>query len=139
MPVHVEHVNNLHLLILGKMVASKNVAHWPFKNNDTYWEFLTFYFCDGLEVSGGGRIDGRGYHWWMLCFLNYKKYLPNQSARPHLLHLFACRNTSLHDLTLKNSPQFHLKMDDCHTSKIYNLNIKVNTTAQLNLLKHFSL
>lgn len=121
------------------MVASKNVAHWPFKNNDTYWEFLTFYFCDNLEVSGGGKIDGRGYHWWMLCFLDYKKYLPNESARPHLMQLFGCFNVSIHDLVLKNSPQFHLKLDECNTVSIYNLNIKVNTTAQVNLVKYFSL
>lgn len=75
----------------------------------------------------------------MLCFLNYKKLLPNESARPHLIQLYACRNTTIHDLVLKNSPQFHIKMDDCHTAKIYNLDIKVNTTAQLNLLRHFSI
>lgn len=40
---------------------------------------------------------------------------------------------------LKNSPQFHVKMDQCHDSTLYNINIKVNTTAQINLVKRFSL
>jgi len=40
---------------------------------------------------------------------------------------------------MKNSPQFHVKMDHCHDSSLYNINIKVNTTAQINLVKRFSL
>jgi polygalacturonase len=55
------------------------------------------------------------------------------------MHFYGCRNTIIHDLVLKNSAQFHIKMDECHTAEIYNLNIKVNTTAQINLLRHFSL
>jgi hypothetical protein len=140
MPVHTEHVHNLSLLILGKVIASKNVRNWPYKvPNQEYWEFLSFHYCDNLTISGGGKIDGRGYHWWILCLLNYKKYLPNESARPHMMHFYRCRNTVIHDLVLKNSAQFHIKMDDCNKAEIYNLDIKVNTTAQINLLKHFSL
>ena len=56
-----------------------------------------------------------------------------------LLHFIDCNYTNVHDLILKNSPQFHLKYDECHDATIYNLAIKVNTTAQLNLLKHFPL
>lgn len=138
--VHTEYVHNLTLLILGKVIASKSVKNWPYKvPKQEYWEFLSFHYCDNLTISGGGKIDGRGYHWWILCLLNYKKYLPNESARPHMMHFFRCRNTKIHDLVLKNSAQFHIKMDDCNTAEIYNLDIKVNTTAQINLLKHFSL
>lgn len=31
MPVHTEHVPNLTIMILGKVIASKNVRNWPFK------------------------------------------------------------------------------------------------------------
>ena len=40
---------------------------------------------------------------------------------------------------MKNSAQYHLKMDSCYDAELYNSNIKVNTTAQINLLKRFSL
>lgn len=50
-----------------------------------------------------------------------------------------CNYTKIHDLVLKNSAQFHLKMDDCHDAELYNLNIKVNITAQINLVKRYSL
>jgi hypothetical protein len=67
-----------------------------------------------IEINGGGKIDGRGYHWWMLCFLASKKYLPDQNYRPHLIHMVDCNFTKIHDLTMKNSAQFHVKMDHCH-------------------------
>jgi polygalacturonase len=62
-------------------------------------------------MSGGGRIDGRGYHWWLVCILNDKKYLKNQNYRPHLIRMTKSTNIIVHDLTLKNSPQFHMKLD----------------------------
>ncbi len=42
-------------------------------------------------------------------------------------------------MILKNSPNFHLLIDNCKFVDIYNVDIKVNTTAQLNLIKYFSL
>ena len=54
-----------------------------------------------------------------------------------LVHFIDCNRTKINDLILKNSPQFHLKYDECHDGRIENLAIKVNTTAQLRLVKYF--
>ena len=75
----------------------------------------------------------------MLLLLNNAKYIGKHDNRPHLIFMLNCEHILIHDLTLKNSPQFHLKMDHCHHAHIYNLAILVNTTAQLNLLKSLSL
>ena len=40
---------------------------------------------------------------------------------------------------MKNSPQFHFKLDQCYDAEVYNVHILVNTTAQINLMKKFSL
>lgn len=40
---------------------------------------------------------------------------------------------------MKNSPKFHLRIPGGKNFEIYNLDIKVNTTAQFNLFKKFSL
>jgi hypothetical protein len=78
MPIRIEHVHNLTIELNGKLIASKNVKHWPRqKDIPTYFEdFLSFWSSSNIEITGGGKIDGRGYHWWMLLFLNDKKYLP---------------------------------------------------------------
>ena len=113
----VEFVNNLTIIIEGKLIASKNVRAWPqISTSKRYWSFMTFWGCDNLTLRGGGKIDGRGYHWWILTLLNYKSLLNSQGDRPHLIQILKSRNTIIHDLTIKNSPQFHLKMDDCNTA-----------------------
>lgn len=50
----------------------------------------------------------------MILFLNDKKYINNQNDRPHLINMVNTQYIKIHDLILKNSPQFHLKMDQCH-------------------------
>jgi polygalacturonase len=75
----------------------------------------------------------------MLLFLNDKKFLPDENSRPHMFRFVDCNFTTMHDLLLKNAAQFHVKMDQCHDGLFYNINIKVNTTAQINLVKRFSL
>lgn len=120
------------------MAASKIIKKWP-KNGNHYLDFLTIHNSQYITMHGGGKIDGRGYNWWLACILNIKKLIPNQNVRPHLVRLEATKNIVIHDLIMKNSAQFHLKMDRCFDAEVYNLNILVNTTAQINLLKRFSL
>ena len=50
-----------------------------------------------------------------------------------------CNNITMHDLLLKNAAQFHVKMDHCNDGLFFNLQIKVNITAQFNLAKRFSI
>ena len=111
LPVMTTHVDNLTLVVLGRLAASKNCLKWDDISLNHKMSFLTFQYCNNLEVRGGGKIDGRGYHWWIIFLLGMQKYLDNHSSRPHLIWVNLCINVSFHDLTLKNSPQFHLKLD----------------------------
>lgn len=46
MPIRVDNVHNLTLLLYGKLIASKNVLHWPKRPSSTYYEdFLSFHSC----------------------------------------------------------------------------------------------
>ena len=74
-----------------------------------------------------------------MCILNIKKLLANQNYRPHLIRTEKVSNFKIHDLVLKNSAQFHVKLDQATDIEIYNVHILVNTTAQINLFKKFSL
>lgn len=139
MPVQTTYVDNLTLIFLGKFAASKNCLHWDDIAPGEKMHFLTFQYCNNLDVRGGGVIDGRGYHWWIIFMLGMQRYLDHNSSRPHLIWVNKCINVSFHDITLKNSPMYHLKLDEVLNGTIYNMNIKVNTTAQVNLLKSFSL
>lgn len=139
MPVLMKNIVNVSIEIQGKMAASKFILKWPLKDNnrDDYQDFITCERCRHIEIHGGGKIDGRGYNWWLVCILNWKKYISGR--RPDLIHLIESQYIRIHDIVLKNSPQFHLKMEACYDAEVYNLDIKVNTTAQINLLKKASL
>lgn len=65
--------------------------------------------------------------------------MPPRSSRPHLIIVEWTKNFTMHDLVLKNSPNFHVKLDQSIDVKIYNIDIKVNTTAQLDIFKRFYL
>lgn len=65
--------------------------------------------------------------------------MPAHSGRPHLIAVNRVKNLTVHDLVLKNSPCYHLKIDQTIDAVIYNLDIKVNTTAQLDILKRYYL
>ena len=100
---------------------------------------MTFYDCTYIEILGGGKIDGRGYHWWLLNLFAPNKYLKDENHRPHLLRMTNTNYTKVHDIVLKNPGQWTFRLDRCNDGELYNIDIKVNTTAQINLIKRFSL
>jgi polygalacturonase len=139
-PMRMFNIKNVSIIIEGKLSASKLIKGWPTQSGSGYYEdFISCHSCSYLTIHGGGKIDGRGYHWWVVSILNDKKLLPDNNYRPHLIRLEKCTNIVIHDIVMKNSPQFHLKMDECYDAEIYNIAILVNTTAQINLLKKLSL
>lgn len=113
MPIRLTNVHNVTLLVQGKLIASQNIGKWPRlpEMEKFYEDFLSFRMSTYIEITGGGRIDGRGYPWWIILFHNNQKILPDENGRPMLIHFINCNFTKVHDLILKNSPQFHLKYD----------------------------
>jgi hypothetical protein len=141
MPVRTTNLVGVTLRIEGQMVASKNVSQWPKRANSTdYRNFLEIEGGAGLVLEGPGKIDGRGYHWWILTLLaGRNKLMPHSGGRPHLVQLTGLANFTVRSLRLKNSMQYHLRISDCTNGTLHGLDIRVNVTAQINLLKYFSL
>ena len=55
----------------------------------------------GLSIIGGGTIDGQGWRWW--------KFLKTRS-RPMLINLVNAQNLFVSNVTLIDSPSFHLQV-----------------------------
>ena len=54
-----------------------------------------------IEISGSGAIDGQGSPWW--------PYAGNASdTRPHMINTANCDRQLIEDVTLSNSPMFHI-------------------------------
>lgn len=89
MPISIQNVSNVKFSIQGKLIASKSMKFWP-NENLNYHDYLVFNNCKNITVNGGGKIDGRGYHWWLANILQNKKYMPPKSSRPHLISFIQC-------------------------------------------------
>lgn len=55
-----------------------------------------------LQISGHGTIDGQGADWWAAFRAN------SGLGRPYLLRLSGCTRLLVEDITLVNSPMFHV-------------------------------
>ena len=135
MPITLRGLVNVTLEIRGKLIACNRIKNYPQVAKYKYQNFISVENCQSITIAGGGKIDGRGYIWWLDTWMVNKKYMPAHASRPRLIDIEDTRGINIHDLTLKNSPQFHIRTGQTVGAKMYNLDIKVNTTAQLDILK----
>jgi polygalacturonase len=63
---------------------------------------IQFNNCNNVTVHGPGLIDGRGYDWWRHVIVNHTDH------RPDLFGMQLCTNVAISDITLINSPKFHM-------------------------------
>ena len=91
MPIILLDIHNISIVLEGKLSASKNVKQWPKKPDSKIVneDFVYMERCSNIEISGGGKVDGRGYHWWIICWLQIKSLMP-QDKRPHLFNIADC-------------------------------------------------
>jgi Glycosyl hydrolases family 28 len=68
---------------------------------------ITSNYASNITITGKGTIDGRGKPWWTA----YNAGLI--SVRPRLIQLNHSKHILLENITLKNSPQFHLVPSWC--------------------------
>lgn len=85
-------------------------------------------FIDGrdltnLTFTGAGVIDGGGAAWWGEAE-KARQIRPGYTLpRPNLLSLERCKNVRVENITLQNSPKFHLVPADCEDVVISNVTI----------------
>lgn len=140
MPFKIDYCHDIIIEIQGKITACNRIKNWPTgQKKFDYLDFITISQSNNITLTGGGKIDGRGYIWWLNCWLVTKKYQPPGAGRPYLISVEKVKNLSIHDLILKNSAYYHINLHQAVDVKLYNLDIKVNTTAQLDIFKRFYL
>lgn len=62
---------------------------------------------DGFTISGPGTIDGNGYHYWKEFWIRrqWNPECTNKDAqRPRLVYLSCCKNVTVADVHMENSP-----------------------------------
>ncbi|WOH08242.1 hypothetical protein DCAR_0727680 [Daucus carota subsp. sativus] len=113
------------------------------------FQWLEFSKLVGIRIQGTGIIDGRGSTWWqdsslddplddelsLIVSLNntVEKSLPvpirsslgglKQSIKPTALRFYGSFNVTVTGITIQNSPQCHLKFDNCLGVSVYNITV----------------
>lgn len=126
--VSVSGINSVELRVEGTLIAISNITAWPI-SGDNYQNVLHFSNCSELTLTGLGTIDGQGYRWWVELLFNF---IPHN--RPHLVYLDNCVSVVVENLTLRNSPCFHLVAHQIKNFYVKNVFIWVDVTAQKQLL-----
>jgi polygalacturonase/lysophospholipase L1-like esterase len=77
-----------------------------------------------ITITGQGTIDGSGERWWPPVKEAKKSGEPEPRRRPRMVVLSKCKNVRIQDVTLQNSPSFHLVPTDCEDVLIHGVTIR---------------
>ena len=131
---------SVEIKIRGTLILSDNISAWPVVNK-IYNPMLLFKNCTNLIITGQGKngesvgvLEGQGYNWWVAVFENKLKF-----DRPHLIEIDESVNISIFHLHLKDSPRYHISIDDAVGVEVGFVTITVNVIKQKALYKRYDL
>jgi polygalacturonase len=75
--------------------------------------FLSGEDLEDVTIAGKGVIDGSGARWWVDAEAARQKKPGYTRPRPNLIVLTRVTNLVVRDITLQNSPKFHLVPTEC--------------------------
>lgn len=76
-----------------------------------------------VTITGQGTIDGAGAKWWIPAEAARQKTPGYTLPRPNMVVLTGCKNVRVENVTLQNSPKFHLVPADCDGVIISNVTV----------------
>jgi polygalacturonase len=93
------------------------------KNGGEFNPFIGGNDLTDVTFTGGGIIDGGGAAWWPEAEKARRAKSGYTLPRPNLIMLEHCKNVRIENITLQNSPKFHLVPADCEDVVISNVTI----------------
>uniref|UniRef100_A0A804QJW5 Polygalacturonase n=1 Tax=Zea mays TaxID=4577 RepID=A0A804QJW5_MAIZE len=110
----------------GVLMPPDGPASWPASDSRKQW--IVFYKANGMTLAGEGTIEGNGEEWWDLPCKPHRgpngSTLPGPCDSPALVRFFLSNDVTVRGLRIENSPQFHLKFDDCERVRVDGLFVR---------------
>ncbi|KAK8653296.1 hypothetical protein V6N13_127304 [Hibiscus sabdariffa] len=111
----------------GKMMASTSSYAW--RSGSSQW--IEFTKLKGITIRGKGTIDGQGSVGWNHSPTTKQQSTTNEtisaeqagkmpSTKPTALRFYGSDGVTVTGITIQNSPQTHLKFDDCTSVQVSN-------------------
>jgi len=98
-PIRIASGINFHL-DAGAVLLMLPLDKYPGGTDDPE-SFITGSNLHDIAISGSGMINGQGIPWWPFA------RVPG-ARRPIMIHLLSCSNILIENVTLTNSPMFHI-------------------------------
>ncbi|KAI3891727.1 hypothetical protein MKW92_000567 [Papaver armeniacum] len=109
----------------GVLMPPDGPYYWPRSVSMAQW--LVFFQVDRMTLTGDGIIEGNGEKWWELPCKPHRgpngTTLPGPCDSPALFMFFWSSNLHVSNLHIRNSPQFHMKFDNCTEVVIQNISL----------------
>jgi polygalacturonase len=118
------HGNNTTLNLEAGAVLQGSPSFTDYRNSRG--EVVGLVNANGLtnvSISGSGAIDGGGAPWWPAVREAKRAGAPEPRRRPKMVNFHNCQGVTLRDVTLRNSPSFHLVPVDCENVLIDHVTI----------------
>lgn len=123
-PIYLRDKTTLQLDPGAKLQATDEPAHFTDpKKPASRVAFVNGKGLSQVTITGGGTIDGAGERWWapIRAAKKAKQPIVEEPRRPRLIVLSDCRNVLVQDVTIQNSPTFHLVPSECEDVLITNV------------------
>uniref|UniRef100_A0A803QJ19 Polygalacturonase n=1 Tax=Cannabis sativa TaxID=3483 RepID=A0A803QJ19_CANSA len=110
----------------GKIIAPTGSASW----GSGLLQWIEFTKLQRITIKGKGVIDGQGSVWWN----DSPTYDPTQDleesmsgkmpgTKPTALRFYGSNGVTVTGITIQNSPQTHLKFDDCTNVQVSSVSV----------------
>lgn len=93
------------------------------KSGSDFVPFLSGKDLEDVTIAGAGTIEGSGAVWWEAAEEARRKVSGFTLPRPNLIVLTRAKNLVIRDVTIQNSPKFHLVPTECDDVLITNVTI----------------
>jgi len=117
------------LQIDGTWIALDELDTWPNDTDHNAEAIFTFANTINFTIVGNGTIDGEGYPWWV------RTIVTAFDNRPHMIVMSRAVNTLVTGIHMRNSPQYHMKLEDVDGLVIHGVSIHVDVEQQKSLLR----
>jgi len=93
------------------------------RSGNDFVPFLSGKDLEDVTIAGRGTIEGSGSVWWEAAEEARRKVSGFTMPRPNLIVLTRVKNLIVRDVTIQNSPKFHLVPTECDDVLITNVTI----------------
>lgn len=117
----------------GKIIAPTSSRAWG--KGLQHW--IEFKNLKGITFKGSGTLDGQGSVWWKDSQTSDPSEVDTHSddmrtsdtsgkmpsTKPTALRFYGSSKVTVTGITIVNSPQFHLKFDDCNGVQVFDMSV----------------